>query len=67
MISYLDWGARERFSGIGRRKELSEPGTLACQVKNNLRIKSGLLKAGILSVGFGQREDCNEFFVRPVQ
>ena len=60
-------GDQERFSGIGRRKELSEPGIFACQVKNNLRIMSGLLKAGFLSVGFGQRADCNELFVRLVQ
>lgn len=67
MISYVDWGTRERFSGIGRRKKPSEPGIFACQVKNNLRIMSGLLKAGFLSVGFGQRADCNELFVRLVQ
>ena len=67
VISYVDWGIRERFSDIGRRKELSEPGIFACQVKNNLRIMSGLLKAGFLSVGFGHRADCNELFVRLMQ
>lgn len=49
-------GPGRGLSGIGRRKKPSEPGiTTACQVKDNLRIMSGLLKAGFLSVGFGAK------------